>query len=162
MASVIIFYCLAAMIIGFALLVVSLRNTMHCALSLMVTLLGVAGIFILLGADFLAAIQVMIYVGGIMVLLIFVVMLTQKVYDRSLSQTNEQGGIAFVAAAILVGVAVYAIAQQGFAQFPAGEMKETTASLGKLLMTRYVLPFEVASVLLLAAMVGAIVFTKKE
>jgi len=162
MASVIIFYCLAAMILGFALLVVSLRNTMHCALSLMGTLLGVAGIFVLLGADFLAAIQIMIYVGGIMVLLIFVVMLTHKVYDRSLSQTNEQWGIAFVAAAILLGVSVYAIAQQGFVQGPGAEAQETTATIGKLLMTRYVLPFEVASVLLLAAMVGAIVFTKKE
>jgi NADH:ubiquinone oxidoreductase subunit 6 (subunit J) len=157
---VIAFWLLAIIILVGAIGVVSLRNIMHSALCLGVSLLGVAGVFLLLGGDFLAAVQVTVYVSGILVLMLFVVMLTQRLYDRSLSQTNEQVVAAGILCLLVLVPLLFAIFGTDFDRVLT-EPKTTVAMLGRLLLTDYVVPFEVASVLLLAAMVGAILLTRR-
>jgi NADH:ubiquinone oxidoreductase subunit 6 (subunit J) len=154
------FWLLAIIILVGAIGVVALRNIMYSALSLGVTLLGVAGVFLLLGGDFLAAAQVTVYVSGILVLMLFVVMLTQRLYDRSLAQTNEQVVPAAILCLLVLVPLLYAIFGTNFDRILV-KPQTTVATLGRLLLTEYIVPFEVASVLLLAAMVGAILLTRR-
>lgn len=157
-----LFYLFAFVIIVAAILVVSLRNIFHCALMLILCLFGVAAIYLLLQADFIAAVQVLIYVGAIAVLMIFAVMLTSRITSKVLRQQNEQVPVAIIVAAVFVIVALYATAKSIWnlqdASVPAASVK----TLGELLMTTYVLPFEIVSVVLLAALIGAIVIAKRD
>ncbi|MFQ6007834.1 MAG: NADH-quinone oxidoreductase subunit J, partial [Candidatus Zixiibacteriota bacterium] len=91
----IVFWMLAFVMLVSAFMVVSLRNIFHCALFLILCLFSVAGIFILLGAEFLAAAQVLIYIGAVAVLMIFAIMLTSELASKKIVQTNENAGIAF-------------------------------------------------------------------
>lgn len=157
-----IFYILAAVIIIFAVMAVTLKNIFHCALSLVMALLAVAGIYIYLEAEFLAVIQILIFVGAIMTLVIFAIMLTFKITDKNLKQHNEQRGISFLVSA---GLAVFLIFVFSFFKgVPAsgGFKSPQLADIGRELLTRYALPFEVISVILLAALIGAIVISNKE
>jgi NADH:ubiquinone oxidoreductase subunit 6 (subunit J) len=156
----IVFWVLAGVIVSGAIGVVAFRNIMHSALSLGVTLLGVAGVFLLLGGDFLAAVQVTVYVSGILVLMLFVVMLTQRLYDRSLAQTNEQVLPAAILCLLILVPLLCVFLRTDFDRILV-KPQTTVAMLGRLLLTDYVVPFEVASVLLLAAMVGAILLTRR-
>jgi NADH-quinone oxidoreductase subunit J len=152
------FYLFASVTVGAAVVVVFARNLIHSAYALFFTLFGVAGLYVLLGADFLAGAQILIYVGGIMVLLLFGVMLTNRIYGVTLHTGTYQlipGVIVFLAlATAVIGVAL--TARWGdVVPVNAAAYAETTESIGKLLLTRYLLPFEVASVLLLAALIAA-------
>jgi len=160
--SQLIFYLLSFIIIISAIYVVTLRNIFHSALFLILTLFSVAGIYILLNAEFLAAVQVLIYVGAISVLIIFAIMLTSQLASKKINQSNEQ---------VMIGVFVCA----GFLLASLGSLANTvwrivdkpmpennTMTLGKLLMNDYVLPFEVVSLVLLAALIGAVVLARKE
>lgn len=155
------FFALAVFTVAAALLVVLARNIVHSAVALIFSFCGVAGIYVLLDAEFLAAVQVLIYVGGITILLLFAIMLTTRIASRA-EVFNEQVWASAVVAvgitAILVYASVTGIQVSGEAPAP----RETTAALGRLLLTTHVLPFEVASVLLLAAMVGAIILARRE
>jgi NADH-quinone oxidoreductase subunit J len=147
------------------MMVVSLKDIFHCALFLIVCLFSVAGIFILLDAEFLAVAQVLIYVGAVAILMIFAVMLTSNLASREIRQTNENSVVTFFVCLIflmatltmLYHTDVWNYARE---QIPATE--SNTMMLGKLLMTKFMLPFEVVSVVLLAAMIGAIVLARKE
>lgn len=143
--------------------VVSFRNIVHAALSLAVTLIGVAGIYICLHAEFLAAVQVLVYVGGVIVLVLFAVLLTQRLSGRQIRLSNEQAPYAFLLSIFFLLCMMLALKK---AVFPiSAEFNQPAASVqstGTLLLSVYVLPFEVASVLLLAAMVGAIYFLQNE
>lgn len=157
-----VFFLLAAFTVGGALLVVLATNIVHSAIALVFTFFGVAALYILLDAEFLAAVQVLLYVGGITILLLFAIMLTSRISARGVKILNEQVGIS-----ALVVFAIFALMAfanlKGF--IPAGEpppASYATASLGRLLLTTYVLPFEAVSILLLAAMVGAIILAKRE
>jgi NADH-quinone oxidoreductase subunit J len=148
--------------VGAAFFVVLARNIVHCAIALVFTFFGVAGLYILLDSEFLAAVQVLLYVGGITILLLFAIMLTSRIADPKIRIMNEQvGGSALVAVAIF-GLVIFAILR-GVAVVegppPGGYF---TAAIGRLLMTTYVLPFEAASILLLVAMVGAIILARRE
>ncbi len=159
-----VFCLLAFFIILSAILVVSLKNIFHSALFLIFALFGVAGIYVLLHAEFLAAVQVLIYVGAVAILMIFAIMLTTRIASADIKQTNEQAGVAaFVGLAFLLA-ALYSIPGTAWnVPDPLPELPaENTLTLGKLLMTDYVLPFEVVSVILLAAMIGAIVLARRE
>jgi NADH-quinone oxidoreductase subunit J len=157
-----IFLLLAIVTIFSAIMVVSLRNILHSALWLVLTLLGVASLFALLGASFFAAVQILIYVGAIAILLIFAVMLTHNIMSVSDSQTNRGWGIAIV----LVSIILIALISQfstweGFTTALIdlnSPGQETVISLGKGLVDPqgYALPFESASVLLLAALLGGV------
>lgn len=155
------FLFIAATVVFSALLVVTLRNIFHSLLFLVLTFLGVAGVFLLLAADFLAAVQVLIYIGAIIVLMMFALMLTHRVMSADVTQTSGQWVIA-----IPVSVGLLTFMFQVFVKHPWGMKvaytKPTTAVIGTQLLTKYVLPFELASVILLVAMVGAIVLAKEE
>jgi NADH-quinone oxidoreductase subunit J len=162
MGEQIAFYVLAFVLVAASIMAVTVRNIFHAAIYLIVALFSVAGFFILLHAEFLAAVQVLIYVGAVAVLIIFAVMLTTRLTDVRVRTQNEQVGIgAIVAAAIFVTVAVTLRSTV----WPLSEVPAATdnvRALGRLIMTRFVLPFEIVSVLLLAAMIGAIVIAVKE
>jgi NADH-quinone oxidoreductase subunit J len=171
MGEAIAFYVLAAFILGFAVLVVTAQNTVHCVLFLVANFLCVAALYVLLGAEFLAVIQVLVYAGGIVVLYLFVVMLVNlKRPPEAHKDPRRRSGLGFAIAAIVL-VQVGAIATWGArsarppapaAQAPTVPAMGNTEQIGWLLYTDYLIPFEVASILLLVAMIGAIVLTKKD
>jgi len=156
------FYLLAFVIIVSALAVVSLRNIFHCALFLILCLFSVAGIYVLLYAEFIAVIQVLLYVGAVAILMIFAIMLTSKLAGRHVAMSNEQTFIGAFLALILMAGLLYSFTDTFFRQSTAEPLQETTFAIGRLLMTEFVLPFELVSVLLLAALIGAIVIARRE
>jgi NADH:ubiquinone oxidoreductase subunit 6 (subunit J) len=144
---------------------ITMRNVFHQALMLILSLFGVAGYFVLVGAEFLALVQVIIYIGGIMVLFLFGIMVSQNIIGSELRQNAPQAPWAAVCAGILfVFMAVSGLAMTFPPQPGAGidVMGSNTQSLGWSLMATYTLPFICASVMLLMAMMGAIVLVRKE
>jgi len=158
-----IFYGLAATIVVSAIMTVSLRNMAHAAFWLLPTLLGVAGVFLTLGSEFLAAVQVILYAGAILVLLLFALMLTHGLAEPSIRAHNKQKIIAAFAAAAVLGVLARAVTSQSWEVTLAALPADSTAAIGRALVDprQYLLHFEVASVLLLAAIIGAIVVCRK-
>ena len=153
------FYLLGGLTLLGALGVVLTRNLFHSALCLAVTLLGVAGLYLYLGAEFLAVAQVLIYVGAILILLIFGVMLTARIADPTVPARNRQSLLATLVAIGLGGLLIAAIRHTpGLATRPTTVVP--LATLGRQLVTTYVLPFEILSLILLAALVGAIVIAR--
>lgn len=160
--STAIFYLIALITVVSAGMVAFSRNIIYSAFSLLGTFMGVAGLYVFLGADFVAAIQVLIYVGGILVLILFAVMLTHRITDVEI--TNRAAGR--IPALIVVGVFVYLLIQT-VRETPWVKAKEviyaaTTAKIGDAFLYDYLLPFELASLVLLAAMIGAVVLSRKE
>ena len=147
MMEAVVFYALAAFILGFAVLVITSPNPVHSVVFLVATFLCIAVLYLTLGAEFLAMIQVLVYAGGIVVLYLFVVMLALS------------AAVLAEVTAILVYSAAHpaAVPAAALDAVPAGN----TEAVGWLLYTDYLVPFEVASMLLLAAMVGAIVLARK-
>jgi len=157
------FWILSVVIIFSASLVVSLKNIFHCALLLILCLSSVAGIYILLNAEFLAAAQVLIYVGAVAILIIFAVMLTSELASKNISQSNENKTVAFFVCMIFAMSNFILLANTGVWRYSDQILPENNiATLGKYLVTEFMLPFEIVSVLLLAAMIGAIVLARKE
>jgi len=157
----IIFYLMAAFTVAAALLVVLARNIVHSAVALIFSFAGVAGVYVLLDAEFLAAVQVLIYVGGITILLLFAIMLTTRIAAQRVV-FNEQVGLSAPVVLGITAVFIYASLKGIRVAAPPDPPVETTPALGRLLLTTHVLPFEIASVLLLAAMVGAIILARRE
>jgi NADH-quinone oxidoreductase subunit J len=152
----VVFYLFAFITVVSAFVVVFSKNIIYSAFSLLFTFFGVAGLYVLLQADFLAVTQVLIYVGGILVLLLFGVMLTNKVVNVEL----KTGTINTIPALILVAVIAGTFAGLFYSTWkgaaaPPLNIPSTTKTLGEMLMTGYLLPFEVASVVLLVALIGA-------
>lgn len=149
-----------------ASLVVALRNPIYSALSLLVMFFHVAGLYVTLHAEFLAAIQIIVYAGAILVLYLFVVMLLNVKRDE---QFNKQGTVAMFLGLVLLTEAVLLGMSQGFSvatpttgvSGEAGASVGNTESIGEILYSTYLFPFEIASLILLVAMVGAIILTKK-
>jgi NADH-quinone oxidoreductase subunit J len=169
------FWIVAAMVIVGAVLAVTLRNLIHCVLSLVLFFLGIAVMFFLLRAEFLGAVQILIYVGAVGVLFLFAIMLTHRVFgERGIRQTAENWWLRLMVAALVFSGLFFAIGSQTFstrvpleepaAQAPPaeGELVADTGSLGEAIMSPYLLPFEVVSVLLTAGMIGAIVIAMEE
>lgn len=157
-----VFYLLALVTVGSALGVALSRSIVYSAFALMGTLLGVAAMFVLLGADFLGVVQLLVYVGGILVLTLFAVMLTHRISDVNVANR----AVGRLPAAVLVGVTfawMVAVARRAtwVVKEPASPAP-TTYGIGNAFLTHYVLPFEIASIVLLAALVGAIVVSRKE
>lgn len=154
------FYSLAGLTCLFALFVVISRNVFHSAIFLALTLIGVAGVYLYLDAEFLAVIQVLIYVGAIITLFIFAIMLTTKIQDLAIRQTNSQVLISALAALTLLFLFINIINRNPWQAGVSLALPLDLSRLGKSLMTTYALPFEVISLILLAALVGAIVIGK--
>lgn len=155
------YFILTVMIIS-AVGVVTARNIFRAALLLGLSLLSVAGVYLLLGAEFLAAVQVLIYVGGILLLIIFGVMLTRNISDKSIRQTSDGKLSAFLVSALTFAVMVFGISKTPFPQPADSAVAVDAAGIGRVLLKDNILPFEIASVLLLAALVGAIIIARKE
>lgn len=160
--STAVFYLIALITVISAGMVAFSRNIIYSAFSLLGTFMGVAGIYVFLGADFVAAVQVLIYVGGILVLILFAVMLTHRITDVQI--TNRAAGR--IPGLIIVGALVYLLIET-LRVTPWVKTKElvyaaTTANIGDLFLYTYLLPFELASLVLLAAMIGAVVLSRKE
>lgn len=158
----IVFYCFAVVVIGSAAMVVFSRSLIRSAFALLFTFFGVAALYVFLGADFLAATQMVIYVGGILVLLLFGVMLTHKLYDLNLRGEAYQFRPALLIALIVFGTLAYFMLRTRW--FDGGQSVDapTTAAIGELLMRDYILPFEAASILLLIALVGAAMIVRRK
>ena len=155
-----IFWFIALMTIISASIVVLSNNLIYSAVSLLFTLLGIAGLYVFLWADFIAITQILIYVGGILELIIFGIMLTHRITDVTLSQSSNQqmlgGGIILI---IFLGLS-YMMLNTPWFQDTAVEPQETINQIGYLLMIDYLLPFEVASILLLVALIGAALLSR--
>jgi NADH-quinone oxidoreductase subunit J len=169
MGEAIAFYFIAACILGFAVLVVSTKDTVHSVLFLVLDFLFVAALYVLLGAQFLAAIQILVYAGGIVVLYLFVVMLVNlKRSPEAHADPHRKTKLGFgLAAAVLAELALLAVRSSDMPVRPivqAAEVPVTgnTEVIGWMLYTSYLIPFEIASMLLLVAMIGAIVLAKRE
>lgn len=152
----VVFFVFALITLVSAFIVVFSRNIIYSAFSLLFTFFGVAGLYVLLQADFLAVTQILIYVGGILVLLLFGVMLTNNVINVEI----KTGTLQTVPALILVAVVAGSLAGLFYSMWkkvgiPLEAARPTTAALGEMLMTSYLLPFEIASVILLVALIGA-------
>jgi NADH:ubiquinone oxidoreductase subunit 6 (subunit J) len=174
MVEQVIFILISAFTLTMAVIVVTKRNLFHAALALMATFLGVAGLYVMLDAGFLAAAQLLVYIGAISILVIFAIMMTRRLMQTTEPAFNSQAGFALVTAVIGFGILVWAFSQ--FSRLwplipdattplasktvvPPEIIQNSVIVLGRSFVepTLYELPFEVASVLLLAALVGAII-----
>lgn len=159
----VVFWILAILMAFSAMRVVTARNVVHAALYLVVTLMGAAAMYIILFAEFVAWVQVLVYVGAIVVLMLFGLMLTRAPIGSDDFDNNQRGLAALVAAAIF-GVTSWIMfeAFEGRDVDFAREAGTTSHEIGSEIFSKYVLPFEVVSVLLLAALVGAVVIARRD
>lgn len=179
-----LFYILAGVIVVSAVLTVTVQNLFHCALALALTMFGVAGVFLFLGQEFLAVVQVLIYVGAVTVLIIFGIMLTYRVMDAKTAVMNKQVLLSVFAAVAVMFVLFKVISHSGFqgnehpmpaiaASSTVGEAQNATpaaynddvTSLAAALLkpeNGFAFAFELVSILLLSALVGAMVVARKD
>jgi NADH-quinone oxidoreductase subunit J len=167
MIDTIFFYIFALLTLGGGLLTITRRNAVHSAMWLIVSLFGVAGLYLLQKAEFLFAVQIVLYVGGIMVLFLFVIMLVNLDEAAKQRQFNKQWWLA-VGCVVGVGAEVIYFIRKGAGAFRLAEPPEAatviegnTERIADVLFSEYLLPFEIASVLLLAAIVGSVIMAKK-
>jgi NAD(P)H-quinone oxidoreductase subunit 6 len=157
-----VFYLLAGITVISAAGVAFSNNIVYSAFALMGTLLGGAGLFVLLTADFVAVIQVLIYVGGILVLMLFAVMLTHRVGDMRVSN-RALGRLPALLIIVAVGAVMSrAVLTTAWHAVEPGAGEPTTYGIGESFLSEFVLPFELASMVLLAALIGAVVLSRKE
>jgi len=156
------FWVLSVLLVGSALAVVLSKNLFHAVLWLALALTGTAGIFLLLNAEFLAAVQLLLYAGGIITIVVFAIVVTERLVGERLSQTNR--GVvsgALVAIALLV-VIVNTLTQRELPSTPLPQLSDITRLMGEQVLTTFVLPFELLALLMLVAMLGAIYFARPE
>lgn len=161
------FIILSVFALGSAILVITRRNAVHSVMWLVVTLFSVGGVYLMLHAEFLFAVQIILYVGGIMVLFLFVVMLVNLDLAAKQSQFSRQWLLGLVTVAILAAELVYGLyrGRQGSELAPAAlgpPAGGNTEAVALSLYQTYMLPVEIASILLLVAMVGAVIMAKKK
>lgn len=157
-----IFYLFALITIVSAIIVVTTKNIVYSAYSLLLTLFGISGIYVLLGADFLAVVQIMIYVGGILILLLFGVMLTNKITSVDIRTGTIHMLPAAIGVGLLLGVLWAVMVWTNWKTEPNEIPATTIKTLGNLLITDYVLIFELLAVLLLVALIGAASIARRE
>ncbi len=163
LAQNVVFGALAAAMAIAAIRVVTTQNVVHAALYLVVVLAGVAGLYILLAAEFTAIVQVIIYIGAILVLFLFGIMLTRAPIGRAPDLDNDQRWLGVVVALFLLGVLGAVLADAyGTDRLPKDAEVQRTGEVGISIFQTYVVPFEVVSVLLLAALVGAVVLARRD
>ena len=157
---VIAFWSLAGLTLGSAAMIILVRNLLHAVLFLILSFVGIAGLYITLSADFVAVTQVLIYAGAIAVLMIFAVMLTPR------SSRDNAGNFLQLPALLLSGLVIagltFVVLETDWREAGRGPFDSTAAAIGEALLTPFVLPFEIASVLLVAAMIGAIVLVRED
>ena len=162
-AQNVVFGVLAGAMAVAAIRVVTTQNVVHAALYLVVVLAGVAALYILLAAEFIAVVQIIIYIGAIVLLILFGTMLTRAPIGRSADLDNEQRWLGLVLSLFLLGVLGAVLADAyGTTKLPKDPAVQRTGDVAISFFQTYVVPFEVVSVLLLAALVGAVVIARKD
>jgi NADH-quinone oxidoreductase subunit J len=162
-AGYIVFGAIAAAMVISAIRVVTTKNVVHAALYLTVVLAGVAALYIQLAAEFIAVVQVLVYIGAIVVLLLFGTMLTRAPIGRSADLDNDQRLASLVVSLFLLGVLGWALGREfGWDRLPADMHVQRTADVGNSIFQTFVIPFEVVSIVLLAALVGAVVIARRD
>ena len=163
MTETLAFWSLAVVLVGSALAVVLSKNLFHSVLWLALALTGTAGVFLLLEAEFLAAVQLLLYAGGIVTLVVFAIVVTERLVGERISQTNRRITAGVVTSLAFIALVVNTILRQ---PLPAATGKplpaDLTRAVGESVLTRFVLPFELLAVLMLAAMLGAVYFARPE
>jgi NADH-quinone oxidoreductase subunit J len=158
------FWIISAITVIGAVLAVTMRNLVHCVLALILFFLGIAGHYFLLRADFLAAVQILLYIGAVAVLMLFAIMLTRHVTGTE--GPSELGGKwwAGMGTAVIIGGLLWWIIRRDAltSMLPAGEANSSVLEIGKVLIADWVVPFETLAVLLTAALIGAIVIALEE
>ena len=160
--EVVIFYLVALVVIGSACVVAFSRNIVHSAFSLLGTFGGVAALYVFLGADFVAAVQILIYVGGILVLILFAVMLTHRISDVQITNRTVGRIPGLIAVSVFFAILLKTITETHWAKAKEVTFEPTTARIGELFLGEYLLPFQIAAVVLLVALIGAITLSRKE
>ena len=158
----VLFYAIAAFTLISAGIVAFSQKIIYSAFALLFTFLGFAGLYVYLSADFLAVTQIIIYVGGILVLILFGVLMTQKIYDtKALTAHNSLwlsvGGGLFVA-----GIIAALLSKNVWLAGTPKAFEPTTEAIGKAILGHYLIPFEIASILLLGALIGAVYLARAE
>jgi len=157
----IVFWLLATFTIISASFVVLNNQLLYSAIALLFSLFGIAGLYIFLWADFIAGIQLIVYIGGINVLIIFGIMLTNKISSVRLSQTNVQQGVGAVVALWFMILISLVISKTPWLLTDSSEPSGTVEAIGTLLLSKYLLPFEAISLLLLGALIGAALLSRE-
>lgn len=151
----IIFYLFAAITVISAFFVVTTRNIVHSAFYLLFTFFGVAGIYVLLGADFVAVVQLIVYVGGILILLIFGVMLTNKITNVQIKTGTMQMLPAAIGVGLFAGLLLSTLINTSWKVIPTVVPASNTGTIGTILLQEYVIVFELLGIILLIALLGA-------
>jgi len=156
------FWGLAVLLVGSALAVVLSKNLFHAVLWLALALTGTAGVFLLLEAEFIAWVQLLLYAGGIVTIVVFAIVVTERLVGERISQTSRRiAGGAIVAGALLASI-LSAILEQPLAAARPALPAELTRGLGEAVLTRFVMPFELLALLMLAALMSAIYFARPD
>jgi len=161
-AQSVAFASMAITMVAAALRMVTTRNVVHAALYLVIVLAGVAGLFILLGAEFLGVTQVMVYIGAIVVLFLFGIMLTKGSFGEDDGVIGERRLMAGLVGLLVFGVMAAALVESFADAEISRSGPSTTADIADSIFSAYIVPFEAVSVLLLAALIGAIVVARKD
>ena len=156
------FWCMSAVLVSSALMVVLTKNLFHAVLWLALALTGTAGVFLLLDAEFLAAVQLLLYAGGIVTVMVFAIVVTEKLVGERLSQTSRRIGGGAAAAAVLAWLIVSSIMERPLATTRLPMAGDLTKEIGETVLTRFVLPFELLAVVMLAGLMSAIYFARPE
>jgi NAD(P)H-quinone oxidoreductase subunit 6 len=157
-----IFMLFASLTVGGAAGVAFSNNIVYSAFALLASFAGVVGLFAFMSADFLAVVQLMVYVGGILVLILFAVMLTNRITEIKRSNPSSNIGVGFILMTGVLGTLLAATLGFDWPTRPAGPYQPTAAMIGDAFLGQYLLPFEVAGLMLLAAMLAAVVVARKE
>jgi NADH:ubiquinone oxidoreductase subunit 6 (subunit J) len=162
MSEQITFAALSVTLVGSALAVVLSKNLFHAVLWLALALTGTAGVFLLLDAEFLAAVQLLLYAGGIITIVVFAIVVTERLIGERLTQTNMRMGGAALVSVVFLGFIVTVLGRHAFPTSRPEMPGDLTRLIGESVLTRYVLPFELLAVLMLVGMLGAIYFARPE
>jgi NADH-quinone oxidoreductase subunit J len=156
------FWVLSVLLVGSALAVVLSKNLFHAVLWLALALTGTAGMFLLLNAEFLAAVQLLLYAGGIITVVVFAIVVTERLIGERLSQTNRGVVSGALVSGGLLAIIVSTLMQRQLPSTPLPQTGDLTRLVGQQVLTTFVLPFELLALLMLAAMLGAIYFARPE
>ena len=156
------FWCLSVLLVGSALTVVLTKNLFHAVLWLALALTGTAGVFLLLDAEFLAAVQLLLYAGGIVTIVVFAIVVTERLVGEKISQTSRRLAGGAVVSLVIASLVVSAVMERPLATARPPMAGDLTQLVGETVLTRFVLPFELLALLMLAGLMGAIYFARPE
>ena len=156
------FYCLSVVLVGSALAVVLTKNLFHAVLWLALALTSTAGVFLLLDAEFLAAVQLLLYAGGIVTVVVFAILVTERLVGERISQTSRRIAGGAAVSLVLAALIISAVMQGPLTAVRTPMAADLTRQIGDTVLTRFVLPFELLALLMLAGLMGAIYFARPE